>query len=71
MEVPLELSPQDRVLGRIRPAGQRCGTVLRLAKRLLKRRECRTVQNHGLIELLDQPLEHLGGKTLPGLTLDP
>lgn len=71
MEIPLELSSQGRILGRIRPAGQRCGTLLRLAKRLLKRRECRTVQNHCLIELLDQTLEHLGGKTLPGLTLDP
>ena len=71
MEIPLELSPQGRVLGRIRPAGQRRGTLLRLAKRLPKRRECRTVQNHRLIELLDQTLEHIGGKTLPGLALDP
>ena len=71
MEIPLELSPQGRVLGRIRPAGQRCGTLLRLAKRLPKRRECRTVQNHRLIELVDQTLEHLGGKTLPGRALDP
>ena len=67
----MELSPQGRVLGRIRPAGQRCGTLLRLAKRLPKRRECRTVQNHRLIELVDQTLEHLGGNTLPGLALDP
>ena len=71
MEIPLELSPQGRVLGRIRPAGQRCGTFPRLAKRLPKRRESRTVQNHRLIELVDQTLEHLGGKTLPGLALDP
>jgi len=42
-----------------------------LAKRLLKRRECRTVQDHRLIELLDQALEHLGGETLSGRSLDP
>src|SRR5271157_5696692 len=71
MEIPLELSPQGRVRGRIRPAGQRRGTLLRPAKLLPKRRECRTVQNHGLIELLDQTPEHIGGKTLPGLALDP
>jgi hypothetical protein len=71
MEIPLELSPQGRILGRIRPSGQRRGTVLRPAKGLLKRRECRTVQDHRPIELCDQAFEHPGGKLLPGLALDP
>ena len=45
--------------------------MLRLTKSLLKRRECRTVQDHRLIELLDQTLEHPGGELQPGLALDP